>query len=102
MTGGDVAWLEPCVALLSDGLYPTMQDESSIAAHLGERAARPADAESVAVDDNDDAQSIQDDAIPGQSCPVLHFFVHSSIVSTAEMCPLCVKHCNAVFHSASM
>ena len=44
-----------------------MQDESSIAAHLGERAARTADAESVAPDNDDNAESVADEDVPDQT-----------------------------------
>lgn len=44
-----------------------MQDESSIAAHLGERAARTADAESAAPDNGDNAESVADEDVPDQT-----------------------------------
>ena len=44
-----------------------MQDESSIAAHLGERAARTADTESVAPDNGDNAESVADEDVPDQT-----------------------------------
>lgn len=55
------------VLLRCPNLLLVSQDESSIAAHLGERAARTADAESVALDNGDDAQDVQVDDLPEPS-----------------------------------
>lgn len=44
--------------------YCSAQDESSIAAHLGERAPKLADGESVALDEQDATQDLNDDDVP--------------------------------------
>ncbi len=44
--------------------YCFTQDESSIAAHLGERAPRLADGESVALDQQDGTEDLNDEDMP--------------------------------------
>ncbi len=82
------ARLPTCSTSSKTPCYCVTQDESSIAAHLGERAPKLADGESVALDQQDASEDVNDEDVPDTGT-----HLHLPYAPCSMQCYNCCGYC---------